>query len=183
MALAAISRFLPRTIRPTQAREYFHSLYLPKTAFLRFFKSFLLHSNNIFNLLLHIFLVFTDKQEFCVIKQHYVRSITMLRRLTVYFLLNLAAGVFISFFASWYYLRSESPRSPDPLTRNTIARRMQQSYPVYLKPFQNQWIDYSLPGAMVLFFCAWGLNQKWKIIRNRHEELPELTRKWLNKNK
>ena len=107
----------------------------------------------------------------------------MLRRLTVYFLISIAAGVFISFFASWYYLRSVSPRTPEPLTRNTIARRMQQPYPVYLTSFQNRWIDYSMPGAMVLFFAAWGLNQKWKIIRNRYEEMPELTRKYLNEKK
>ncbi|MEO6847650.1 MAG: hypothetical protein ABI443_08850 [Chthoniobacterales bacterium] len=57
---------------------------------------------------------------------------------------------------------------------------MKQSYPVYLTNLQTIWIDYAIPVAVGIGLLGVILNKKWRVIPSHREDMPEMTRNYLD---
>ena len=102
----------------------------------------------------------------------------MPRKFIIYFGLVVAIAVFLSNFAIYFYARANSPRQPDISSGHVFSKQMQQPFVVYLTDKQVEWLNYSLPIAMLIFLSTIFLNNKWKVIQNDYEKIPYLTRRY-----
>ena len=82
----------------------------------------------------------------------------------LYSLITATVILFISFFSSYYYLRSNSPKIPDATTGHVYPEQMQQPYDVYLTKYQVLWLQYGIYIPVIPFLVGYGLNDRWKLV-------------------
>ncbi len=82
----------------------------------------------------------------------------------LYSLIAASVILFISYFSSYYYLRSNSPKIPDATTGHVYPEQMKQPYDVYLTKYQVLWLQYGNFIAGIPFIVGFVLNNRWKLV-------------------
>ena len=82
----------------------------------------------------------------------------------LYSLITASVILFISYFSSYYYLRSNSPKIPDATTGHVYPERMKQPYDVYLTKHQILWLQYGIYIPWIPFIVGFVLNDRWKLV-------------------
>jgi len=82
----------------------------------------------------------------------------------LYSLISSSVILFISYFSSYYYLRSNSPKIPDATTGHVYPEQMKQPFDVYLTRNQSEWLQYGIYIAGIPFIIAFVLNNRWKLV-------------------
>ncbi len=82
----------------------------------------------------------------------------------LYSLIAASVILFISYFSSYYYLRSNSPYIPDATTGHVYPEQMKQPCNVYLTKYQVLWLQYGIYIPVIPFIVAFVLNNRWKLV-------------------
>ena len=72
--------------------------------------------------------------------------------------------LFISYFSSYYYLRSNSPKISDEATGHVYPEQMKQPYDVYLTKGEYLLLQYGNFIAGIPFLVGFVLNNRWKLV-------------------
>ena len=84
----------------------------------------------------------------------------------LYSLIAASVILFISYFSSYYYLRSNSPKISDEATGHVYPEQMKQPYDVYLTKSEYLLLQYGIYIPLIPFFVAFVLNDRWKLLSN-----------------
>ena len=82
----------------------------------------------------------------------------------LYSLITASVILFISYFSSYYYLRSNSPKISDEATGHVYPEQMKQPFNVYLTKNQFEWLQYGIYIPLIPFIVLFVLNDRWKLL-------------------